>query len=75
MLRSAQMFTQFLPFMGCAVHFADARNGYTVTQHCRALELVEQRYIGFFYLNIFFLVFEFDVISCFNIRLARRIVF
>ena len=25
----------------CAAHFADAGNGYTVNQHCRALELVE----------------------------------
>ena len=53
MYRSAQMFTLSLPYMGCAVHFADARYGYTVTQRCRALELVEQSYIGFFfYLNI-----------------------
>ena len=29
------------PCMRCAVHFADAENGYTVNQHCQALELVE----------------------------------
>ena len=48
MYRSAQMYTLFLPYMGCAVHFADARNGYTITQRCQALELVEQSYIYFF---------------------------
>ena len=69
------MFTLFLPYMGRAVHFADARNGYTVTQHCRALELVEQSCIGFFLYKYCFSVFEFDVISCFNIRLARKIIF
>ena len=29
-----------LPCRRCAVHFADAGNGNTVNQHCRALELV-----------------------------------
>ena len=29
------------PCRRCAAHIADAGNGYTVNQHCRALELVE----------------------------------
>ena len=52
------MFTLFLPYMGRAVHFADARNGYTVTQRCRALELAEQSYIGFFLFKYINIVFE-----------------
>ena len=29
------------PCRRCAAHFADAGNGFTVNQHCQALELVE----------------------------------